>query len=80
MAMHFGDAFRRLVESGYIVDNGAGWHYVAKVPTKRDLAWYVAAIAKLGAYSVPLHDMPSPIEMSTGSKSDEVLFRMRILK
>lgn len=67
------EAFDRLVAAGYLVDNGAGWHYAARPPTKRDLAWYVAAVTKLGAWSVPT-STPARVRLSTGNAPDEVLF------
>ncbi len=71
------EAFDRLVADAYLVDNGAGWHRAARPPTKRDLPWYVAAVEKLGAYSVPAGDSPARVELSTGDRPDEVLFRLR---
>ena len=70
-------AFNRLVDAGYLVPNEAGWYRAAKPPTKKDLAWYVAAIKTLGAWSVETKTTTGRVDLSKGDLPDEVLFRLR---
>lgn len=73
------DAFSRLVADGYLsLANKVGWYEARKPPKKSDIAWYVCALKTLGAWSVGIDR--ARVEICCGSRSDEVLFRMRAEK
>ena len=70
-------AFKELVDEGYLYDNGTGWCRVIKPPDNpRELAWFVRRIKTLGAYAVDTSHSEATIEICTGTQPDEVLFRL----
>ena len=72
-------AKERLKEMGCITENPTTrWFRVESPPKdKRGIALFVCCVKSLGAYSVALDGKPSPVELSCGDISDEVLFRIR---
>jgi hypothetical protein len=85
------EALAYLVESGYAVDIGHGWHRVMAAPKhvigatkrkpsrdyEREIATFVRAVTILGSWSVSTRTGPSTVEKSSGTLPDEVLFRLR---
>ena len=71
-------AFDELVRHGFLVVNEVGWGQVVKAPTKRDLDWFVKMVKVLGAYSVATSGKAATIEVSCGSRVDDLRFRKRL--
>jgi hypothetical protein len=69
-------AFAELVAGGFLVSNAAGWYHVARAPTVFNLHWFLKRIHVLVSWSIALGGGPARVELSTGDRPDEILYRL----
>lgn len=69
------DALRELVENGWFARRADGVCYAVRPPSKKHLGHYVALVAKLGQYAVPLSGGRAPIEVTSGSPETGPMFK-----